>query len=271
MGCFGSRHANKEHDEGRTPRRLEKKLNEIPGDLYELFRNILTRDCHNRDELLLCVQWILFSRQPLRPEELYFAVLSGTEPEDVSAWDQDEMPTGTIKRSLLNSSKGLAEVTKSSIPTVQFIHESVKDFLLKEHGLSAVWSDLSGGFTGKSHDRLKQCCLQYMGIDVVDHLSIGDTVSSTGGMSSYKKMPDQFPFLKYAVKNALWHAEAAQTHGICQRNFLRDFVLPQWLKMSNMTRSYRRCTLKASLLYVLGEHNLPALIKACENNQHAFE
>jgi len=83
---------NQEHDEGRPARRLQQKLNEIPGDLHELFRDILMRDSRNKDELLLCIQWLLFTRRPLNPSELYFAILSGTEPEDISAYDPSEMP-----------------------------------------------------------------------------------------------------------------------------------------------------------------------------------
>ncbi|KAL6825728.1 purine and uridine phosphorylase [Trichoderma sp. SZMC 28015] len=66
---------NKEHDKGRI-HVLRKRLQEIPADLHELFRDILTRDRQDADELLLCIQWVLFTKQPLRPEQLYFAILS---------------------------------------------------------------------------------------------------------------------------------------------------------------------------------------------------
>jgi len=46
---------NKEYDRGRMYT-LRRRLREIPSDLYELFRDILTRDSHNRDELVLYVQ-----------------------------------------------------------------------------------------------------------------------------------------------------------------------------------------------------------------------
>ncbi|KEZ43894.1 hypothetical protein SAPIO_CDS4069 [Scedosporium apiospermum] len=166
---------NKEHDAGQPARRLQQKLNMIPGDLHELFRDILTRDgSRNREDLLLCIQWVLFAREPLTPEQLYFAILSGTEPEDMLAWDPDETTMDTVKRFILNSSKGLAEVTTFIIPTVQFIHESVRDFLLKENGLDEVWSDLGKNFAGQSHDRLKQCCFRYINVYVEACLDIGD-------------------------------------------------------------------------------------------------
>ncbi|KAH8730052.1 hypothetical protein GQ44DRAFT_768461 [Phaeosphaeriaceae sp. PMI808] len=92
---------------------LRRRLREIPGDLHELFRDILTRDSHNKDELVLYIQWVLFARQPLSPEQLYFAILSRVEPEVLSSWNDEEMTENTIKRFILDSSKGLTEITTS--------------------------------------------------------------------------------------------------------------------------------------------------------------
>ena len=89
---------------------------------------------------------MLFSKEPLSPKQLYFNILSGVEPEALLRWDSNEVTTDIIKRFILDSSKGLAEVTISWAPTVQFIHESVKDFLLKENALGSIWPDLGSNF-----------------------------------------------------------------------------------------------------------------------------
>ncbi|RKK76571.1 hypothetical protein BFJ69_g6776 [Fusarium oxysporum] len=73
------------YDQGRI-HTLKQTLREIPGDLHELFRDVLTRDDANKDELLL--QWVLFARNPLKPEQLYFAVRSHTECTTCK-WDRD--------------------------------------------------------------------------------------------------------------------------------------------------------------------------------------
>ncbi|KAF5497543.1 Vegetative incompatibility protein HET-E-1 [Colletotrichum siamense] len=52
---------NKEHDGGRM-HQLRKQLQDIPGDLNELFRDILVRDDRRRRDLLLCIQWVLFAK-----------------------------------------------------------------------------------------------------------------------------------------------------------------------------------------------------------------
>lgn len=140
---------NREFDGGRI-HRLQKRIQEIPADLHKLFRNILTRDTSNREELLLCIQWVLFARKPLTPTELYFAVLSGVDPNVLLEWDRGATTPETIAKYILDCSKGLTEITKSKSPTVQFIHESVRDFLLKENGLREVWSDLGVDFQAAS-------------------------------------------------------------------------------------------------------------------------
>lgn len=48
--------------------KLGQRLRDIPGDLHGLLCDILSHDDHDRDELLLCIQWVLFARQPLKLE-----------------------------------------------------------------------------------------------------------------------------------------------------------------------------------------------------------
>ncbi|RYP93093.1 hypothetical protein DL770_000839 [Monosporascus sp. CRB-9-2] len=265
---------NKEHDQGRTAKRLRRKLSEIPGDLHELFHDLLTRDCHNQNELLLCIQWVLFAREPLKPEELYFAVLSGTEPDDLSKWNPDEISMALIKTFILNCSKGLAEITKSKIPTVQFIHESVRDFLLKENGLRAVWTNLGGNLHAESHERLAHCCLAYISadsdFDIESPLPKGLSKEAT---ALRQRVGTSFPFLEYAVENILHHAETADVGGVSQKDFILNFPLTTWLKLHNLFEKFdiRRHTSEASLLYILAEYDMPALIRALPYNRSCFE
>ena len=266
---------NKENDGGRV-HVLRQKLRDIPNDLHELFRQILMRDCYNRDELLLCIQWILFAKQPLKPEELYFAILSGVAPEVLGGGNIDEITMDVMKKFILNSSKGLAEITKSKTPTVQFIHESVRDFLVKENGLGELFPDLGGNFQGQSHDRLKQCCLIYMGIDHSAHLGMGKPLpeASEEEAADLRQLATKmFPFLEYAIRTVLCHADAAESRGVDQSDLIRRFPLANWIKLSNLFEKakVRRYTQKASLLYILAENNLQNLIKIHPNNLSYLE
>jgi ankyrin repeat protein len=274
---------NKEYDDGEfaasqlRQRQVQRKLDEIPSDLHELFRDILTRDARKKDRLILSLQWLLFARRPLRPAELYFAIISGIEPTDLPAYISSQPGLDQMEKFILNSSKGLAEVIKSKKLTVQFIHESVRDFLLKEKGLSAVWTDLRPTFVGQSHDRLKQCCLSYIAeIDIgTANLGISDPLpkaSSAEGKELRQQTGKHFPFLQYAVENILWHADTAQAGGICQVKFLRELVPPTLVTLGNICAPYdnRRHKSIPSLLYILAQHNLPALIRINPNKCDCF-
>ncbi|KAI1205011.1 uncharacterized protein F4807DRAFT_444749 [Annulohypoxylon truncatum] len=266
---------NKEHDSGRI-HGLRRRLQDIPGDLHELFRDILTRDRHNKGELLLCIQWVLFAKQPLKPEQLYYAILSGIESEALSAWDHDEITADDIQRFVLNSSKGLAETTKSETPTVQFIHESVRDFLFKENELKEIWSDLGGQFRGRSHERLKQCCLNYMSIDISSYVDINDSLPKASSQQAARlrqSVDKAFPFLEYATRNVLHHADAAEGSGVSQTDFLQTFHVADWVKLDNLfeRNQIRRHTPTASLLYILAEHNMENLLRSHPSKLACFK
>ncbi|EGR50987.1 uncharacterized protein TRIREDRAFT_57671 [Trichoderma reesei QM6a] len=75
---------NTEFDRGRIFA-VRKRLQELPVGLSNLFKNILRRDDDNMQELLLCLQWILYAKRPLKPEEFYVALLSGLYASGESA------------------------------------------------------------------------------------------------------------------------------------------------------------------------------------------
>ncbi|EMD69726.1 hypothetical protein COCSADRAFT_106604, partial [Bipolaris sorokiniana ND90Pr] len=257
---------NTESDRGKI-HTLRQKLHEIPGDLHKLFHDILTRDSHHKDELVLCIQWVLFAKQPLSPEQLYHAIYAGTNLEAVKDWDPEDITKDVIKRFILNSSKGLAEATTSTEPRVQFIHESVRDFLLKENGLGKIWPEFRSNFHGQSYEQLKQCCLNYISVDITTPLKIPNNLpkaSSQQSASLRKLAAQRFPFLEYATRNVLYHADAAEGKGISQVNFLHSFPLPRWIKLDNLFEKHevRRHTKRVSLLYILAELNAANLIRA---------
>ncbi|KAJ4319055.1 hypothetical protein N0V94_004107 [Neodidymelliopsis sp. IMI 364377] len=263
---------NQEFDRDRM-HALRKRLSEISADLHELFRDILTRDSRNKDELLLCIQWVLFANQPMSPEQLYFAILSGVEPDAITKWDPRELTMDIIRRFILDSSKGLVETTKSKAQKVQFIHESVRDFLIKENSLSNIWPDLESDFEGHSHEQLKQCCLNYLSLNLLDIQDYRLGVSKARDQEIRKPMIDDFPFLEYAVQCVLYHADIAQGAGPMQTSFMLNFPRTRWIHLDNILEKHRirRHTDSISILYILAERNLANLISASPSIRSCFE
>ncbi|KAH9232141.1 hypothetical protein K456DRAFT_1896313 [Colletotrichum gloeosporioides 23] len=267
---------NKEYDGGRM-HRLRQRLREIPSDLNTLFRDILVRDRHHRDELLLCIQWVLFAKEPLRPEQLYFAILSGVETDStevLSDWDPEDITADIVKRFILDSSKGLTEVTKSKTPTVQFIHESVRDFLLKHDGLSQIWPEFGSNFSGQCHERLKCCCISYL--NVATSMEIGKTLPHVSYEKANKlreSAEKRFPFLQYATQQVLYHSDAAEEAGVSQLDFLQSFHLAGWIILDNLFEKHRirRHTPNASLLYIAAEQNRAKLISINRSKLACFK
>jgi ankyrin repeat protein len=265
----------KEYDRGRV-HALRKRLNEIPANLHELFYDILTRDSRDSDELILCIQWVLFAKEPLSPEQLYFAILSGIEPDTLGRWDSEDITKDSIERFILDASKGLTETTKSKSQTVQFIHESVRDFFLKENGLSNIWPALKDNFEGQSHERLKHCCLTYMSQDSELLMSIPASLL-TASSGEVRKLRDSiagaFPFLLYAVKNILYHADRAQRACVGQQEFMRAFPWIRWVKLDNLFEKdqIRMHTIAVSSLYIFAERNMPNLIRSHPSVSSCFD
>ena len=262
---------NKEFRDGRIFA-VKRRLQEIPLELSDLFRDILRRDSANMTQFLLCLQWILFAERPLKREEYYFAMVCGLDPgyENITEWDPDHVTTDHMQRFVLTSSKGLAELTKSKTPTVQFIHESVRDFLVKDNGLYELWPELKGNLHSLSHNRLKQCCQIYMNIDISAHVSSNEILpkaSSQSAIDLRQTLNIKYPFLQYASQHVLYHADEAAT-GIPQDDFLRDFALNAWIRVTNALEQYeiRRHTTHASLLYVFAEKNYARLIRLANRN-----
>ncbi|POR32105.1 Ankyrin repeat domain-containing protein 50 [Tolypocladium paradoxum] len=237
---------NKEHDRGRI-HALRKRLREIPAGLHYLFRDILTRQ-----------------------KNYTFAVLAGTDPESLESWDQELTTLAIIQRFILDSSKGLAETTKSKTPVVQFIHESVRDFLFKDNGLWEIWPDLGDRFQGQSHERLKQCCSNYMRLNISEHVPQSTplpTASSQKASRLRQLAAEKFPFLEYAVHNVLYHSDAAESGEVQQAAFIQDFPFVDWIALGNLLEKHeiRRHTADTHPLYIFAEQNLAHLIRIHPN------
>ena len=249
---------NKESGSGALAIRM--KLSEIPPKLSDLFRSMLTRDQDRVEWLQLCILWILCADRPLNPAEFRHALWAGlleqkdqVDPELPDATNMDD-----CVKLVTSSSKGLAEITKSKLPTVRFIHESVRDFLVKEKGLQVLWPDLGFEWEGPSHERLKRCCITYL-----HHPSVRAVLTDLeGGDDDRNAAAENCPFLEYASQRVLHHADAAGLV-VPQDDFLSQFFASGGIRGVNLFKRFKsqRYGSDATPLYVLADSGFGNLIR----------
>ena len=233
-----------EHDARGKRHLLKQRLAAIPAGLSELFEELLQRDAHDADETLLTLQWILFAQRPLRRDELYHAVITNSSEDAISQKDHEEIDSDVMERFLLDSSKGLAETTKGNHPTVQFIHGSVRDYLLGK-GLAIIEPKLSKDIFSISHERLRDCCLHYLEASQ-DALLHSPDIRFKPQMRFGSKQVSPFsafwnkakvtrPFLSYVVQGIFYHANLAHTTSRPQDAFVARFPHEIWRTLYNTT------------------------------------
>ncbi|EXL65476.1 hypothetical protein FOPG_18294 [Fusarium oxysporum f. sp. conglutinans race 2 54008] len=165
-----------------------------------------------------------------------------------------------FNKCVISSSKGLAETTKAKKPTVQFIHESVRDFLIKDKGLYKLWPELGADWESQGHEELRLCCNAY-----VFHKAIGEALDeqkSTDAQAIKDGLLKQFPFLEYTSQFVLGHADAA-AHKITQQQFVSEFPVPNWVRIFNIFEKHRirKYSQGADILYILADRGHPELIR----------
>ncbi|TGO14098.1 hypothetical protein BTUL_0058g00230 [Botrytis tulipae] len=293
---------NSEYTSGSISiKKISERLNEIPPGLNDLFEMILKRDGENLEELQLCLKLILFTNRPLKPHELYFATQIGIDEDCTGFWDQEDVNIDQMKLFVRSSSKGLAEVTKNKASDVQFIHESVRDFLLGRY--ETQLSGVPGNFVGHGHDTLKDCCLAQLNAvinqKVIKHFNfsksnfwecrnmkypflnttqpdvpIPPSQRSKEAQSKFQEeIKPRFPFLDYSVSSILYHANLAQKNYIEQADFLAKFPTRLWVFVNNCLENHeiRRYTDSVTISYLLAERNLANLIRTHPRKDSCFD
>ncbi|KAH9904225.1 heterokaryon incompatibility protein-domain-containing protein [Xylariomycetidae sp. FL2044] len=259
---------NKEFANGRTAD-LSSRLEQIPPGLSELFDMIVTRDNENLEELSYCAGIIHLANRPLIPLELYCA-LQHTRPSfGNTAWNPAETSVEDVSRYIVSCSRGLAEVVGTKPGTVQFIHESVQDFLVDKHNNSLSQSSRAGGIHLHGHEMMRDITMRQISSVFrsprdVDTL-LRDIHAPAGQTKEYAMNPmiGKFPFLGYAVHNVLHHSNCVQADGLPQQEFIGAFPFRLWVQLSNLFKPERqKLSQHAHSLYIFAELNLQHLIAA---------
>lgn len=240
-----------------------KELDKVPQGLDKVYEHILTEviELQYRPKTLLLMQWVCLAKSPLNLADLRFAMASDdacidegwqsySNSKDFVKSDEDmetlitSMSGGlveTIHHKYNNSTEQftalpLADYGSSAMEiihrlinygsTVQFIHQSVNDFLFSgglrrlklpaQHPRPAAWgenelSSSADNIIGQSHDDLCKSCTNYLKLEEVLHEY----------EAGYKTGAGPRPFTLYAQRYWVFHAERADGYKISQQHLIQ--------------------------------------------------
>lgn len=248
---------NQAYDRGQITE-MEKLIERLPPELDQLFASILSRNNEGLESTVLLLQWVSFAIRPLSPVELYLATQLGLPNLSV---DWIMLGSGDyLNRFLLDRSRGLTEVTRTNPPSVQFIHETVREYLIREHGLAKIDMHLAGNVEGLSHDRLRSGCLRYID-ECLPNMSIPK------GQREAEEVRRDYLFSDYAISYVFLHADLSRAEEVSQKKLLERFqhtdFASKWIHYRNAFQRHkvRKYTERVQLLYICAEQNLPNIAK----------
>ena len=246
---------------GETIKSVEERIQHIPKDLSRLYRDLLGGITEaDRPKALKFFEWIVFAIRPLSLDELRIAM--AIEPDSqyrsMQEYQEEKMLTGSnddLERRVKFLSRGLAEVRQHKDERiVQFIHQSVNDFLVSG-GLTILVADqqLIDLAIGSAHYRLSRSCIRVIEMEEFSQ-----------EQDKKKEKIENTPFLKYATQFWLLHAERSQARGILLIDLLRylhgssDSLIRTWVRVfRTLDRHSGDCPpRKTTLLHVVSARAL---------------
>ena len=231
---------------------MEQTVYDTPPALGELY-NDLIRSMDEKAASFKMFQCICFAMRPLTLDELRWAMIVDLECREQSLLDCMSMEEyigdsvrmeGRVKA----LSCGLAEIVESSnTRVVQFIHQSVLDFLLEEglsilhDSLAVADGNLNSSIVGAAHYRLSRICIRYMAMkEIARSFEQGD-------YSNYHPpgaMFPAFPLLHYASTSWVAHVKQSEAMNVPQEDLLSYFEWPSenlaqlWLRVKDKVEHF---------------------------------
>lgn len=198
------------YEQGELPRCIEARITEVPSEVERLLKDIiegtyLFRTTTPASPILFsrCVEWVLFARRSLDLRELYCAVQL-KNPKDGS--EEGDMTPASMLKFINHASKGLVERTKGGRRPMQFIHETVRQYLLdrwsslRKHEVTALNS------IAASQRYLRNRCREYYRLYKLSYLRSDGIIKDRYGQMNEDRAP---ALLRYSVENVRYHAERA--------------------------------------------------------------
>jgi hypothetical protein len=192
-----------------TPRDI---IEESSTDLNELYLGIINRIMEGTQEEQKLLVWIVYGRRPLTLKELEAAL--ATQMDSKSKISTDEHRIDLTAEAVTSAAGVILEITDDK---VHLIHQSAKDFLLRNRQLS------SAKFCNELNPNiyLAKVCMVYLSFEDFETGPCGDWQTLTARKS-------QYPLLHYASCN--WHAHIRSKEDIdATSNIIYRLIEPRSL------------------------------------------
>lgn len=222
-----------QHSKGHSALYIQQKLQDTPTELHGLYQDIF-QHLHdspesNRESLQL-IQWICFASRPLLIPELRFAMIFDWNCSYESRQQCYSSPNFVgnderMEQRINNLSGGLVQPVAlgDGRRVVQFIHQSVFEFLLIGEGLRILDSSspcIHASIT-QANFRLARSCIKYFAMpEVHKWVSRMEPDTMTPPPTKFNLLEYEFPFLRYAIWSWRWHAQITELRGMPQGDLL---------------------------------------------------
>ena len=274
------------HKSRKSLATIQTMIRNTPAELKELYTELLDGiEDHERLQSLHFMQWICFAIEPLTLTELRFAlaVNADTSHISISQCQSSALYVRTdedMELRIRDLSKGLAEVlSKKRKPIVQFVHQSVNDFLL-EKGLQTLDNSSAGSVVGRGHFWLSRSCIKYLSMEEVQGFAasvLDSRLDEYGYETVFQEVREEeyLAFLTYSVESWLLHAEEVENVNIPQDDLtaldseltggiLLHHRFGSWLAMYQEIKFVVTFSdpEDKTLLHLASRHNLISLVNA---------
>ncbi|KAK3617807.1 hypothetical protein LTR56_025041 [Elasticomyces elasticus] len=219
--------------DGEPPRTLHEIVDHVPRRLEELFQGLIdSTPTDERGQRNLIFLWILFAKRSLTLSELNHALAFRYQYPTYSHYERsvDFIQHEQFNRLLAKRTRGLVEVVeideepwngqKLATLRVQFIHESVRQYLNSQQHVIGLHSDMTRSVPGSAHSALALSCFNYIKAVCTEADIVGDLPAQPDYLSrsfEHQRLRDGHaqtrPLLEYATKFGFDHANLAEASG----------------------------------------------------------
>jgi hypothetical protein len=274
------------HRNGRLPSETRQMLAKVPEKLGDVYKHILSQVVEKDDQqqTLRLMRWACLAERPLTVKEAFFALyLPDTETfSSEFSLTGLEFPTPDMMvRRIVSLSGGLIECQQHwEGHILQFIHQSVNDFLLRGGGLGFLDVASGGNPIGQGHHQLSIICANYIRLAEMNKSNRRVSQSEAPYFdievieAKATAIKVELPFVDYAARAWLSHAEKAETLGILQDYLLRfsqhcPKLLEFWVtiyrildeRKGKYNRSGRLPDYASTMLHIASSSNLLSVVE----------